>query len=95
MKNLNLLAEFIGFLSGCLLLWPAIAQNVSLRRVMLLTTQFAASKTGLGKFMRRSPAVAAANQPQWSRLEQWLLTSGAVTLVLSFLLKTYVVWQTT
>ena len=44
--------------------------------------------------MQRSPTVTTANQAQWSPLDQWLLTLGAVTLVLSFLIKVFVVWNT-
>lgn len=94
MRGWNLLAEVLGFLSGCLLLWPALIQNASLRRALTMATRFASSKTGLGKFMQRSPTVTTANQAQWSPLDQWLLTLGAVTLVLSFLIKVFVVWNT-
>ena len=90
MKNWNLLAEVLGFVSGCLLLWPAIFQNIALRNIFITARRFSSSKTGLGKTMSQSASLQAP-RAQWSRFDQWLLTLGAATLVLSFLIKVVVV----
>ena len=94
--NWNLTAEVLGFLSGCVLLLPAVAQNASLRSAWLMTTRFGKSKTGLGRTMAQSETVKMATQPRWSPLDQWMLTIGAALLLVSFGIKLAVLlaWQT-
>lgn len=92
MKGWNLLAEVLGFLSGCLLLWPAVTQNATLRRVWMTRRQFESSSTKLARQMRESNSLKTAGQLAWSLTDQWLLTLGALLLVASFAIKLFVIW---
>lgn len=92
MTNWNLLAEILGFLSGCALLWPAVVQNASLRRAFVTRRRFRASRSKLARAMEQSESVKYAGQPTWSATDQWLLTVGALLLVASFGIKLFLVW---
>ena len=83
----NLIAEVLGFGSGCALLWPAISQNASLRKIARLLETLRKSKGRLGKRTAGKESVKLANQPSWSLVDQWLLTTGTLLLLASFALK--------
>jgi hypothetical protein len=85
--NWNLGAEVLGFLSGAVLLLPAVAQNASLRNAWLMMKRFRMSRTGLGRTMRQSETVKTATLPRWSPFDQWMLTAGVVLLLVSFGIK--------
>lgn len=85
--NWNLVAEVLGFGSGCALLVPAIVQNASLRNAATLIRRLKSGKGRLGPVLARTPSVQQANQPSWSPRDQWLLTVGTVLLLVSFGLK--------
>jgi hypothetical protein len=91
MKILNLLAEILGFLSGCMLLWPAITNNMHLWRIVRTSKIFKKDKVLTG--FDPSKTLKDAARPQWSPLDQWLLTVGALLLIVSFGLKCFVVWN--
>lgn len=92
MQSLNLAAEVLGFFSGCLLLWPAMTNNMLLRRIALTSKIFKRAKV-LKKF-DPSKSLQGASRPQWSESDQLMLTMGAFLLVASFGLKCYVVLNT-
>ena len=92
MRSWNLLAEVLGFISGLLLLWPAITQNAKLRHIVLTRQIFSKSKLPLAKEIGLSKVMNDAVLPRWSRNDQWLLTSGAIALCISFLIKAVVAW---
>ncbi len=85
--NWNLVAEVLGFGSGCALLWPAIVQNASLRRVAITLRRLKSGPGRLGPALAGTPSVQQANQLSWSRRDQWLLTIGTVLLLVSFGIK--------
>ena len=93
LRHWNLLTEVLGFISALLLLWPAVTQNAKLRHIVLTRQIFSSSKLPLAKEMGLSKAMADAALPRWSRTDQWLLTSGAISLSISFLIKVVVVWN--
>lgn len=96
LTSLNLIAEILGFISGCLLLWPAVTQNSTLRRRFKLQQKFdkIKDKLGLARTMAAPRPPGQGAEPVWSVTDQWLLTIGAATLVASFVLKIVVVWKT-
>jgi hypothetical protein len=91
MKYWNLAAEILGFLSACLLLEPALRQNLWLRRAWKLRNQIAGSPLKIAKIVSQSQLLTA-KPAIWSAREQWSLTAGVVTLLASFLIKVIVVW---
>jgi hypothetical protein len=93
MKSWNLLAEVLGFLSACMLLWPAVTNNTLLRRVAMTSKVFKEARTALGKRMSNSKTLDDATRPRWSPLDQWLISAGALLLVASFAVKCWVVWN--
>lgn len=90
-RHWNLIAEILGFARGCLLLWPAVMQNTKLRRLWVVATRLRKSKLKLASALDKSPSVLEAGTIRWSASDQWLLTFGAATLVLSFSIKFFVV----
>lgn len=92
-QDWNLIAEVLGFASGACLLWPAVTMNYTLRRAFKLKRLVAGGKSKLGAVVTEAPAVTDAGRPQWTALDQWLLTAGAVTLSVSFGIKVYVALQ--
>jgi hypothetical protein len=94
MRFWNLAAEILGFLSACLLLWPAITQNAQLKRAWRFKRKIAESPLRIAEHLRHNSPLVAARAQKWSQVDQWLLTGGALTLLLSFLIKVIVVWNT-
>lgn len=85
--NWNLVAEVLGFGSACSLLWPAIAQNASLRNAAIMFKRLTSGRGRLGPTLAGTKSVQQANQPSWSQRDQWLLTVGTLLLLVSFGLK--------
>ena len=94
MKNWNLLAEFLGFLSGVLLLLPALALNTHLRKIGTTLDAFKGAVTSFGKEVGEvaKPALSEHKVPKWSRCDELMLQGGAGFLLASFVIKFFVVW---
>jgi hypothetical protein len=85
--NWSLVAEVLGFVSACALLWPAVTQNAPLRSAAIMVQRLKGGRGRLGPLLAQTKSVQQANQPVWSPRDQWLLTVGSVLLLVSFGLK--------
>jgi hypothetical protein len=93
MRLWNLVAEVLGFLSGCLLVWPALTQNEDLRAAWKFRGQIMRAPGKIAEYLRSEAALAKPHELRWSLADQWMLTAGVAALVLSFLIKILVVWH--
>ena len=92
----SLLAEFLGFVSGVLLLVPALSMNDLLRKVWKARKKFSTPKTVFGKKIgiAAKPILDEASLPNWSLRDQLMLAFGAALLAASFVIKFLIVWLT-
>jgi hypothetical protein len=87
-------AEVLGFLSAALLLWPAVIHNAQLRRAWTFRRRIARSPLSIAGYLREKSPLVNEPVPAWSPAHQWLLTAGALALLVSFLIKMLVLWAT-
>lgn len=94
MKGWNMFAEALGFISGILLLVPALALNSHLRKVgtTLTTLKGAVTKFGTQVASQSTAELEKQKVPEWSKTDERMLQWGALCLVVSFGIKFVVLW---